>query len=140
MTTVGAAEGWTRELDALAARIAPRFGRAEPRRRALAYLRGLLAPLERKNGWQLAEAAGDVSPAAMQDFLSRTRWDADAVRDDLQDYVVEHLGDEQAVLVVDESGFLKKGTCSVGVKRQYSGTAGRVENCQVAVFLGYASC
>ena len=76
----------------------------------------------------------------MQDFLTRTRWDADAVRDDLQAYVVEHLGDEAAVLVLDESGFLKKGTCSVGVKRQYSGTAGRIENCQVAVFLGYASC
>jgi SRSO17 transposase len=76
----------------------------------------------------------------MQDFLTRTRWDAEAVRDDLQDYVVEHLGDEKAVLVLDESGFLKKGTCSVGVKRQYSGTAGRIENCQVAVFLGYASC
>ena len=75
----------------------------------------------------------------MQDFLTRTRWDAEAVRDDLQDYVVEHLGDEKAVLVLDESGFLKKGTCSVGVKRQYSGTAGRIENCQVAVFLGYAS-
>src|ERR671912_1511781 len=140
MTAIGTAEGWARDLDALAARIAPRFVRAEPRRRALSYLRGLLAPLERKNGWHLAEAAGDVSPAAMQDFLTRTRWDADAVRDDLQDYVVEHLGDEKAVLVLDESGFLKKGTCSVGVKRQYSGTAGRIDNCQVAVFLGYASC
>src|ERR671912_2052887 len=140
MTAIGTAEGWARDLDALAARIAPRFVRAEPRRRALSYLRGLLAPLERKNGWQLAEAAGDVSPAAMQDFLTRTRWDAEAVRDDLQDYVVEHLGDEKAVLVLDESGFLKKGTCSVGVKRQYSGTAGRIDNCQVAVFLGYASC
>ena len=84
MTTVGAAEGWTRELDALAARIAPRFVRAEPRRRALAYLRGLLAPLERKNGWQLAEAAGDATPDGVQDFLSRVRWDADAVRDDLR--------------------------------------------------------
>ena len=108
--------------------------------RALSHLRGLLSPLERKNGWHLAEAAGDVSPAAMQDFLTRTRWDADAVRDDLQDYVVEHLGDEAAVLVLDETGFVKKGTQSVGVKRQYSGTAGRIENCQVAVFLGYASC
>src|ERR671912_2408501 len=140
MTAIGTAEGWARDLDALAARIAPRFVRAEPRRRALSYLRGLLAPLERKNGWHLAEAAGDVSPAAMQDFLTRTRWDAEAVRDDLQAYVVEHLGDEKAVLVLDETGFLKKGTCSVGVKRQYSGTAGRIENCQVAVFLGYASC
>src|SRR5829696_6168414 len=84
MTTVGTAEGWSRELDALAARIAPRFTRAEPRRRASAYLRGLLAPLQRKNGWQLAEAAGDATPDGVQDFLSRTRWDAEAVRDDLR--------------------------------------------------------
>jgi SRSO17 transposase len=138
MTTVGAAEGWTRELDALAARIAPRFGRAEPRRRALAYLRGLLAPLERKNGWQLAEAAGDATPDGVQDFLSRMRRDADAVRDDLRAYVVERLGDPEAVLVLDETGFLKKGGKSAGVQRQYSGTAGRIENCQVGVFLGYA--
>jgi SRSO17 transposase len=107
---------------------------------SLSYLRGLLAPLERKNGWHLAEAAGDVSPAAMQDFLTRTRWNADAVRNDLQDYVVEHLGDEAAVLVLDETGFVKKGTYSAGVKRQYSGTAGHIENCQGAVFPGYASC
>jgi SRSO17 transposase len=140
MTTLVEVEGWAGALEELVAGLASRFCREAGVRRVLSSLRGLLAPLERKNGWQLAEAAGDVSPAAMQDFLSRTRWDADAVRDDLQDYVVEHLGDEQAVLVVDESGFLKKGTCSVGVKRQYSGTAGRVENCQVAVFLGYASC
>src|SRR5918993_1577346 len=140
MTHVSEAHRWADQLDDLCTRIAPRFTRIEPRRRARAYLQGLLSPLERKNGWHLAEAAGDVSPAAMQDFLTRTRWDAEAVRDDLQDYVVEHLGDEKAVLVLDESGFLKKGTCSVGVKRQYSGTAGRIENCQVAVFLGYASC
>src|SRR5918998_6696091 len=139
MTTVGAAEGWTRELDALAARIAPRFRRAEPRRRALAYLRGLLAPLGRKNGWQLAEAAGDATPDGVQDFLSRVRWGADAVRDDLRAHVVEHLGDPEAVLVLDETGFLKKGGKSAGVQRQYSGTAGRVENRQVGVFLGYAS-
>ncbi len=138
MTTVGAAEGWTRELDALAARIAPRFGRAEPRRRALAYLRGLLAPLERKNGWQLAEAAGDATPDGVQDFLPRMRWDADAVRDDLRAYVAEHLGDPDAVLVLDETGFLKKGDKSAGAQRQYSGTAGRIENCQIGVFLGYA--
>jgi SRSO17 transposase len=139
MTTLVEVEGWAGALEELVAGLASRFYRGAGVRRALSYLRGLLAPLERKNGWHLAEAAGDVSPAAMQDFLTRTRWDADAVRDDLQDYVVEHLGDEKAVLVVDESGFLKKGTCSVGVKRQYSGTAGRIENCQVAVFLGYAS-
>src|SRR5918994_64058 len=139
MTAIGTAEGWARDLDALAARIAPRFVRAEPRRRALAYLRGLLAPLERKNGWQLAEASGDATPDGVQDFLSRMRWDADAVRDDLRAYVAEHLGDPDAVLVLDETGFLKKGDKSAGVQRQYSGTAGRIENCQVGVCLGYAS-
>src|SRR5918992_486998 len=139
MTAIGTVEGWARDLEALAARIAPRFCRAEPRRRALAYLRGLLSPLARKNGWQLAEAAGDATPDGVQDFLSRMRWDADAVRDDLRVYVVEHLGDPGAVLVLDETGFVKKGTKSAGVQRQYSGTAGRVENCQIGVFLGYAS-
>src|SRR4051812_43710083 len=139
MTNVSEAEGWARGLDELADRLAPRFGRGEPRRGALAYLRGLLAPLGRKNGWQLAEAAGDRAPDGMQDFLSRMRWDADAVRDDLRAYVVEQLGDPGAVLVLDETGFVKKGAKSVGVQRQYSGTAGRVENCQVGVFLGYAS-
>lgn len=133
------AAAWSRDLEALAARLGPRFGRSEPRREALAYLRGLLSPLERKNGWQLAEAAGQPSPDRVQDFLSRTRWEADAVRDDLRAYVVEHLGDPDAVLVLDETGFLKKGDKSVGVQRQYSGTAGRIENCQVGVFLGYAS-
>ena len=139
MTNVSEAEGWARGLDELADRLAPRFGRVEPRRRALAYLRGLLAPPGRKNGWQLAEAAGDRAPDGMQDFLSRMRWDADAVRDDLRAYVVERLGDPGAVLVLDETGFVKKGEKSVGVQRQYSGTAGRVENCQIGVFLGYAS-
>ena len=139
MVNVSEAEGWARGLDELVARLAPRFGRVEPRRRLLAYLRGLLAPLGRKNGWQLAEAAGDRTPDGMQDFLGRVRWDADAVRDDLRAYVVEHLGDPDAVLVLDETGFVKKGTKSAGVQRQYSGTAGRVENCQVGVFLGYAS-
>src|SRR3954451_8449295 len=139
MTDVSEAEGWARGLDEVVARLAPRFGRVEPRRRASAYLRGLLAPLGRKNGWQLAEAAGDRTPDGMQDFLSRMRWDADAVRDDLRAYVVEHLGDPEAVLVLDETGFVKKGEKSAGVQRQYSGTAGRVENCQVGVFLGYAS-
>jgi SRSO17 transposase len=133
------AAAWAAELERLGARIAPRFGRVEPRRRALAYLRGLLAPIERKNGWQLAEAAGDRTPDGMQDFLSRMRWDADEVRDDVRAYVVEHLGDPDAVLVLDETGFVKKGRHSVGVQRQYSGTAGRIENCQIGVFLAYAS-
>ncbi len=139
MPAMDGVEDWALGLEELAGRIAPRFIRAEPRRRALAYLRGLLAPLERKNGWQLAEAAGDATPDGVQDFLSRMRWDAEAVRDDLRAYVVEHLGDPDAVLVLDETGFLKKGDKSAGVQRQYSGTAGRIENCQVAVFLGCVS-
>jgi SRSO17 transposase len=139
MAGVDAAVAWAGELEELSARIAPRFTRVEPRRRAVAYLRGLLAPVERKNGWQLAEAAGDATPDGMQDFLQRMRWDADAGRDDLQAYVVEHLGDPGAVLMLDETGFIKKGTKSVGVQRQYSGTAGRIENCQIGVFLAYAS-
>ena len=102
MTSVEEAVGWARGLDDVAARIAPRFSRAEPRRRAYAYLRGLMAPLGRKNGWQLAEAAGDPSPDGVQDFLARMRWDADLVRDDLRGYVVETLGDPQAVLVLDD--------------------------------------
>ena len=138
MTRSAEAAEWVTGLDDVVARIAPRFGRSEPRRRAAAYLRGLLSSVERKNGWQLAEAAGDRTPDGVQEFLSRTRWDADAVRDDLQAYVVEHFGDEDAVLVLDETGFLKKGRKSVGVARQYSGTAGRIENSQIGVFLGYA--
>ena len=95
--------------------------------------------MERKNGWQLAERAGDVSPDGVQRLLSTYRWDADLVRDDLRAYVVEHLGETDGVLVVDETGFLKKGAKSVGVQRQYSGTAGRIENCQIGVFLTYAT-
>jgi SRSO17 transposase len=136
---VGAVGAWAAGLEAVHARVAPRFARAEPRQRALAYLRGLLSPVERKNGWQLAEQAGEATPDGMQHLLARADWDADRVRDDLRTYVVEHLGDQQAVLVVDETGFLKKGTQSVGVQRQYSGTAGRIENCQIGVFLAYAS-
>ena len=133
------AERWAQGLEEVMARIAPRFGRVEPRRRALAYLRGLLSPIERKNGWQLAEIAGDRTPDGVQDFLARMHWDTDAVRDDLRAYVVDHLGDAEAVLVLDETGFVKKGNKSCGVQRQYSGTAGRIENCQIGVFLGYAS-
>lgn len=133
------AERWAAGLEGVMERIGARFGRVEPRRRALAYLRGLLSPIERKNGWQLAETAGDRTPDGVQDFLARVHWDADLVRDDLRAYVVEHLGDAQAVLVLDETGFVKKGDKSCGVQRQYSGTAGRIENCQIGVFLGYAS-
>ena len=116
-----------------------RFRRPEPRRRVLDFLTGLLSPVERKNGWQLAERVGDANPYGVQRLLSTYVWDAGLVRDDLKDYVVEHLGDADGVLVVDETGFLKKGDKSVGVQRQYNGTAGRVENCQVGVFLAYAS-
>jgi SRSO17 transposase len=115
-------------------RIADRFGRAEPRRRVLAYLRGLLGPVGRKNGWQLAEHAGERIPDGMQRPLATADWDPDLVRDDLRACVVEHLGDPAAVLVVDEAGFLEKGTTSVGVQRQYSGTAGKVDNCQLGAF------
>jgi SRSO17 transposase len=139
MAVMDAAADWARGLDELVERIAPRFRRIEPRRRVRAYLQGLLAPIERKNGWQLAENAGDRTPDGVQDFLARMRWDADQVRDDLQAYVIAQLGDADAVLVLDETGFIKKGTKSVGVQRQYSGTAGRIENCQIGVFLGYAS-
>jgi SRSO17 transposase len=131
-------EAWAAGLQALHARIGQRFGRREPRQRALAYLKGLLSPVERKNGWQLAERAGDATPDGVQRLLASYEWDADLVRDDLQSYVVEHLGDPEAVLVIDETGFIKKGTKSVGVQRQYSGTAGRIENCQIGVFLVYA--
>ena len=130
---------WAAGLEDVMERIGARFGRVEPRRRALAYLCGLLSPTERKNGWQLAEATGDRTPDGVQDFLARVHWDADLVRDDLRAYVVEHLGDAQAVLVLDETGFVKKGDKSCGVQRQYSGTAGRIENCQIGVFLSYAS-
>jgi SRSO17 transposase len=136
---LAAVVGWEADLAAVHGRIAARFPRPEPRRRVLAYLQGLLSPVERKNGWQLAEQAGEATPDGMQRLLATATWDADAVRDDLRAYVVEHLGDPAAVLVVDETGFLKKGNKSVGVQRQYSGTAGRIENCQMGVFLAYAA-
>lgn len=119
-------------------RIAGRFARVEPRRRIRNLVLGLLADLPRKNCWTIAEWAGEATPDAMQHLLSRAKWDVDAVRDDLRDYVVEHLHDDQAVLVVDETGDVKKGIHTVGVQRQYTGTAGRIENSQVAVYLAYA--
>lgn len=130
---------WQEALTVLQDRIAPRFARPEVQRRAGRFLAGLLAPVERRNGWQVAEQLGERSPDGVQRLLRTARWDAEAVRDDLRAYVVEHLGDAQAVLVIDETGFLKKGDKSVGVARQYSGTAGRIENCQIGVFLAYAS-
>ena len=130
---------WAEGIERVHECIAGRFRRPEPRKRVLEYLKGLLSPVERKNGWQLAEQAGYATPYGVQRLLSGYVWDADLVRDDLKQYVVEHLGDGDAVLVVDETGFLKKGEKSAGVQRQYSGTAGRIENSQVGVFLAYAS-
>ena len=130
---------WIAGLDDLFALVAGRFFRVEPRLRARAYVRGLLAPLAAKNGWTLAEAAGDATPDGMQRLLNRAAWDDGGVRDDVRAYVARHLGAADGVLVVDETGFLKKGTKSAGVQRQYSGTAGRVENCQLGVFCAYAS-
>ncbi|MDP9381305.1 MAG: IS701 family transposase [Chloroflexota bacterium] len=132
-------QAWDRELDILHQRIAPRFRRSEPRQRTRSYLQALLSPCERKNGWQVAEVVGETAPDGVQRLLNAADWDANVVRDDLRAYVVDHLADADAVLVIDETGFLKKGTKSVGVKRQYSGTAGRIENCQIGVFLCYAS-
>jgi SRSO17 transposase len=129
---------WSEELKAVGERLGRHFVRSEPRRRAVDYLRGLLSDAERKNGWQLAEKAGDPTPYGVQHLLGRADWDADRVRNDLITYAYGHLADPDGVLVVDETGFLKKGTKSAGVQRQYSGTAGRIENCQVGVFLAFA--
>ena len=130
---------WQELLDELLGRVAGRFARVELRRRARAFVGGLLSDLPCKNCWTIAEHAGDASPDGMQHLLARAVRDHEGVRDDVRGYLVEHLGDPQAVLVVDETGDLKKGTSTVGVQRQYTGTAGRVENAQVAVYLVYAS-
>lgn len=130
---------WAAELQTVLARFDRHFTRSELRRRVGSYVQALILPVERKNGWQMAEACGDKTPYAVQNLLGRAVWSADAVRDDLTRYVVEHLGDAEAVLAIDETGFLKKGDKSAGVARQYSGTAGRIENCQIGVFLTYAS-
>jgi SRSO17 transposase len=130
---------WGQQLDAVARRIGARFARSETRDRVRAYLVGLLAPVQRKNSWQLAEQIGEDAPYGVQHLLGRSDWDPEEVRDDLRSYAVEALGDRDAVLVLDETGFLKKGTQSAGVARQYTGTAGRIENAQVGVFLAYAS-
>jgi SRSO17 transposase len=130
---------WADGLVELHEWLGPRFGRIEPRRRALGYLQGLLGQVERKNSWWLAEQAGEPIHDGMQRLLNGSGWDADGVRDDARSYVVEQLGDPDAVLIVDETGFVKKGTSSAGVARQYTGTAGRIENAQAGVFLAYAS-
>lgn len=134
------ADGWSGLFDDFVARFAGLFGRVEPRRRMVSYLRGLLSETERKNGWTLAEGAGDTGPQGMQRLLNYYLWDADALRDKVRDAVVEHIGDPvRGVLILDETGFLKKGVRSAGVGRQYSGTAGRIENSQIGVFLAYGS-
>jgi SRSO17 transposase len=132
-------EVWAKELNIMGTRIGARFERSEPRERAVKYIQGLMSDIPRKNGWQLAEYAGEATPDGMQRLLSTATWDADGVRDDLQEYIVEEIGESDGILVIDETGFLKKGQHSVGVKRQYSGTAGRIENCQIGVFLSYTS-
>lgn len=130
---------WENELAGFKDRLAPVFTRAELGATASAFIDGVLSGIARKTGWQLAEQAGQAKPYRMQSLLGRSSWDADALRDKVRGEVIASLGDPNGVLVVDETGFLKKGTHSVGVARQYSGTAGRVENCQIGVFLAYAS-
>ena len=130
---------WAAELDTVALKLAPRFERAEPRQRVLRYLTGLLSTAERKNGWQLAELAGETTPDGIQRLLSSAHWEADAVRDDLVAYVLEQLADPQAILVLDETGCVKQGTKSVGGAPQYCGTVGKIANCQIGVFLAYAT-
>lgn len=130
---------WEFELESLFARMRPLFYRMESRRHAEQYVRGLLAPLERKNGWTIAEHVGEPEPKALQRFLNLSPWDADALLDLNRQYAMEHLADPGAILVADPTGFPKKGTKSVGVQRQYSGTLGRIDNCQIATFLGYVT-
>lgn len=138
-TTVTDIVQWTQELDRLHARIAARFARPEPRRRALAFLRGILSTTSRKNGWQLAEHAQEVRPDGMQRLLSSAVWDTDGVRDDLRAYTLELLGNQSGIVVIDETSFPKQGKKSAGVGVQYCGTTGQVENCQVGVFLAYVT-
>ncbi len=130
---------WKSELEGVFARMRPLFYRTEPRRHAEQYLRGLLSPISRKNGWTIAEYAGEREPKALQRLLNLSPWDADALLDLNREYAMEHLADPGAVLVADPTGFAKKGTKSVGVQRQYSGTLGRIDNCQIATFLSYVT-
>jgi SRSO17 transposase len=136
---VAEVEQWAGEFSQVEVLLRPRFGRREPRARAAGYVRSLIAPLERKNGWTISEATGARSPDSVQWLLTGAEWDPDLLRDDLRAWVVDRLGDPGGVLVVDDTGFLKKGTKSAGVQRQYTGTAGRVENCQIGVFLAYTT-
>jgi SRSO17 transposase len=132
-------DAWESELENLFARMRRLFYRTESRRHAEQYVRGLLAPLERKNGWTIAEYVGEPEPKALQRFVNLSPWDADALLDLNREYALEHLADPGAVLVADPTGFPKKGTKSVGVQRQYSGTLGRTDNCQIATFLCYVT-
>jgi SRSO17 transposase len=138
-TTIVEVWKWGQELERLHARIAPRFARPEPRQRALAYLKGIVGSIKGKNGWQLAEHAGESRPDGMQRLLNSALWNENVVRDDLRAYIVERLGDPQAILVIDESSFRKRGKKSAGVSKQRGGTTGQLENCQVGVFLAYVS-
>ncbi|MFD5065931.1 IS701 family transposase [Streptomyces sp. NPDC058394] len=133
------ATAWEQGLEELFLRIGHRFPRIEPRRRMRDYVRGLLGPVGRKNSWQLAEFVGHSTPDGLQHLLAKSRWDPDEIRDDVQAYVAEHLGIDDGVLIIDDTGFVKKGITSAGVQRQYSGTAGRTENCQISVFAAYAT-
>lgn len=130
---------WESGLEGLFARMRQLFYRTESRRHAEQYVRGLLAPIERKNGWTIAEYVGESEPKALQRFLNLSPWDADALLELNREYAMEHLADPGAILVADPTGFPKKGTKSVGVQRQYSGTLGRIDNCQIATFLGYVT-
>lgn len=136
---LGDVRAWQQYWHEIKKRVAPVFARSEARERAMSYLAGLLSPAERKNSWQLAEIQGDSNPYGFQHLLGRAEWDAEELRDRLQSYVSDHLATGEAIGVLDETGFLKKGSHSAGVARQYSGTAGRIENCQIGVFLSYAS-
>jgi SRSO17 transposase len=138
-TTVNDVVRWAMELRHLHTRIAPFFARPEPRKRCLLCLQGILSDVTRKNGWQLAEQAGETRPDGMQRLLSNAVWDEDGVRDELRRYVLEHLGAEHAIAAIDETSFPKRGDKSAGVAQQYCGTTGQVENCQVGVFLSYIS-
>ena len=139
LPTIDDLRQWADGLEEIQDMLAPHCVRTEPRQRLIAYIRGLLSMTERKNSWHLAELAGESTPDGMQRLLNTAHWDADQVRDDLRQYILTHLPDPHAVLVVDETGFLKKGTKSAGVAPQYSGTAGKIANCQIGVFLAYAT-
>ena len=132
-------ESWSSDLEELFTRVGPVFYRTESRRHAEQYLRGLLAPIQRKNGWTIAEYVGESEPKALQRFLNLSPWNVDRLLELNRDYVLEHFASPSAILVADPTGFAKKGTKSVGVQRQYSGTLGRVDNCQIATFLAYVT-